>query len=256
MAANPYEWVTESYTLRNKRDIEELQTDSSKATSANAFSWIKKGNISVKFANDAEKILDVGCGWGRELIRLKNAVGVDICLPFLRTARNYVKNDVVLADAHYLPFRKNSFDFVIMSEVIEHTTDPAKVLSEVKRVLKFKGKLLVQTPNRILTLGKLISTEKYGHIHEFTFRELKKLLELIGFKVIQRTGSTIPYIPSTSRFEKLNHTKIFFSLWKLVDKFAPLKWDIIVLSELVEKQSKLKNFNRKLCRSYWRGTFK
>jgi ubiquinone/menaquinone biosynthesis C-methylase UbiE len=230
---DPYKWVTTRHTLRNKRDLEELQTNTSNATSANAFSWIKKGNITMKFAKGYGKILDIGCGWGRELVRLKNAVGVDVCLPFLRTARNYVKNDVILADANYLPFKENTFDFVVMSEVIEHLANPMKVLSEIKRVLKCKGKSLIQTPNKILTFGKIISAEKCGHIHEFTFLELKNLLESLGFKVLQHTVSTIPYIPSTSRFEKLNYNKLFFSIWKFLDKFVPIKWDVIVLSELV-----------------------
>ncbi len=227
-----YEWVTETFTLRNKRDLEEMQTDARKATSANAFSWIIKGNITMEFADDAEEILDVGCGWGRELIRLEDAVGVDICLPFLKTARNYTRNTVTLADAHNLPFRDGSFDFVVISEVIEHMKQPMRVMNELKRVLKPKGRLLIQTPNRLLTLGKFISPKKCGHVHEFTYAELENLLEFLGFEIRQRTGSTIPYIPSTSKFEKLNHNALFFSLWKFLDKMIPLKWDIIVLSEL------------------------
>jgi len=43
----------------------------------------------------------------------------------------------------------------------------------------------------------------------------------------------MPYIPSTSRFEKLNYNKLFFSIWKFLDKIVPIKWDVIVLSELV-----------------------
>jgi ubiquinone/menaquinone biosynthesis C-methylase UbiE len=233
--ADPYEWVTRDYRLRNKRDFEELQTDTKKATSANAFSWITKGNITMKFAEHGNRILDVGCGWGRELSRLPNAVGIDVVLPFLKTAKKYVKNDIALADAHCLPFSTNSFDFIVISEVIEHLTDTVKVLNELKRVLKPKGKLLIQTPNKVLTLGKFISSEKCGHVHEFTFSELKNLLETLGFKVLQRTGSTIPYIPSTSKLEKLNHRKIFFCSWKLMNKVIPLKWDIIILSELNKK---------------------
>lgn len=232
--SDPHEWVTKGYTLWRKRDNEEMQTNPSKATSANSYSWILKGNITMKFSQGAERILDVGCGWGRELIRLKNAVGIDICLPFLKTAKNYVKNDVILADAHYSPFQKQSFDFVVLSEVIEHMANPIKVLNEVKRTLKPKGKVLIQTPNKVLTFGKFISRERLGHVNEFTFLELKNMLESLGFKVLQRTGSTIPYIPSRAKFEKLNSSKVFFTLWKFLDKFIPFKWDIIVLSILVK----------------------
>lgn len=235
--ANPYEWITKDYKLRRKRDLEEMQTNVEKATSANSFSWIIKGNITLKFAQNAERILDVGCGWGRELSRLENAIGIDIVIPFLKTARNYVKNEVVLADAHHLPFINNSFDFVVLSEVIEHLKDVRKALSELKRILKPKSKLLIQTPNKRITLGKFIHAEKSGHIHEFTFSELKNLLEEFGFKILQRTGSTIPYIPSTSKLEKLNSNKLFFSLWKLLNKVVPLKWDLIVLSEISDKKT-------------------
>lgn len=235
--ADPYEWVTKDYKLRRKRDLEEMQKDLKKATSANSFSWIIKGNITMKFAQNAERVLDVGCGWGRELSRLENAIGIDIILPFLKTARNYVKNDVVLADAHCLPFINNSFDFVVLSEVIEHLKDARKALSELKRVLKPKCKLLIQTPDKSITLGKFIHAEKSGHIHEFSFPELKNLLEEFGFKILKRTGSTIPYIPSTSKLEKLNSNKFFFALWKLLNKVLPLKWDLIVLSELSSKKT-------------------
>ncbi len=231
-----YELVTKDYCLRNKRDLEEMQKDPKKATSANAYSWIKKGNITMELAKSSENILDVGCGWGRELCKLQNAVGVDISKVFLRTARTYIKNDVILTDAHYLPFKDNSFSFVVMSEVIEHLENPTKVLVEIKRVLRTKGRLLIQTPNKALTLGKFISSEKCGHIREFTFVELKNLLEPFGFNILKRSGSTLPYIPSTSRLEKLNHSRLFFSFWRLLNKTIPLKWDIIILSESANKK--------------------
>jgi ubiquinone/menaquinone biosynthesis C-methylase UbiE len=233
MMRNPHNWVTKSHTLRRKRDLEEMQTDTRKATSANAYSWIKKGNITMEFARNAESILDVGCGWGRELSRLKNAIGIDTCLPFLKTARHYIKNDVILADARYLPFKGNSFDFAVISEVIEHITNPIKVLGEVKRVLKFKGELLIQTPNKLLTLGKFISSGECGHVHEYVFLELRNLLTSLGFRILQKTGSTIPYVPSTSKLERLNHSRLFFSIWKSLDTIVPLKWDMIILGEMV-----------------------
>lgn len=231
-----YDWVTKRCTLRNKRDLEELETDTARATSANSFSWITKGNLTMKTAEGAKRILDVGCGWGRELIRLKGAIGIDLCLPFLKTAKTYVENDVILADAHHLPFRDDAFDFIAVTEVIEHLSDPTKVLGELVRVLTANGKLLVQTPNKMLTLGRFISPDKCGHVHEFTSPELGSILRSFGFRILRKTGSTIPYIPSTSKLEKLNSNKLFFSSWKALNKVIPLKWDIVYLSELVKKE--------------------
>ena len=117
---NPYNWVTRNYKLKHQRDIEKLQSNLDEATSATAYSWIKKRNITKKLAGKPRRVLDVGCGWGRELVRFNNAVGVDVCLPFLKTAKNYTSNELVLSDASSLPFKDNSFDLAIMSEVIEH----------------------------------------------------------------------------------------------------------------------------------------
>lgn len=231
---DPYEWVTDKYKLKHKRDIEELQSDLSKATGANAYSWIKKGNITRKLAGNPRTVLDVGCGWGRELVRFNDAVGVDICLPFLKTAKNYTSNELVLSDACNLPFRDSIFDLTIMSEVIEHLNDPSKAIKEIKRVLKKAGKIIVQTPNRLLTRGRVISKD-YGHVHEFTTSELIEFITGYGFRILRRTGSTIPYIPSSSRFAWLNDNKYLFKIWKLLDGFCPLKWDIIIFAECLRK---------------------
>ena len=54
---NPYDWVTENHLLKKKRDLEELQTDPRAATSANSFSWITKGNMTMEFAKGTQQIL-------------------------------------------------------------------------------------------------------------------------------------------------------------------------------------------------------
>jgi ubiquinone/menaquinone biosynthesis C-methylase UbiE len=230
---DPYEVVTVDYKLKFNRDLEELQTDLVKATSANAYSWIKKGNLTKELAKDFERILDVGCGWGRELIRLKSAVGVDLCLPFLKAARNYVCNDVVLASAAFLPFKEAAFDFLIVSEVLEHLYDPEKAMGEAVRVLRNGGKIVLQTPNSQLTRQKFVA-KRYGHVHEFNPKELFRFLSSFGFQDLRRFGSTIPYVPSGSRLSILNEKAIFFRLWRLLDKLCPLKWDIIIFATLTK----------------------
>jgi SAM-dependent methyltransferase len=52
----------------------------------------------------------------------------------------------VFASAEELPFGEDSFDCVICTEVIEHCTDPATVMKEIRRVLKPGGTALVTTP--------------------------------------------------------------------------------------------------------------
>lgn len=52
----------------------------------------------------------------------------------------------VLATAEALPFEAESFDLVILQDVIEHVSNPEMVRSEIERVLKKKGRLYVQVP--------------------------------------------------------------------------------------------------------------
>lgn len=82
------------------------------------------------------KILDVGCGSNP-----KGHVNVDVSLEYLQREDNKKFRSIkirnfFLADAHYLPFRDNSFDMVYSSHVLEHCTHPINVLKEFRRVSK------------------------------------------------------------------------------------------------------------------------
>lgn len=210
-------------------DFNVVGGDLSKAISADAYSWIVKLLITKRLGYGANRILDVGCGRGRQVAHLDNVVGLDADLPSLRFAKRLSDNDFVFAYANWLPFRESSFDFVIMSEVIEHLPDQRGAVKEVTRVLLPNGRFLIQTPNRRLTLGIFVH-RRYGHVREFTLKELRAFLSDLGFEVMLRTASTIPYIPSGSRLYKLNFNRAFFSIWKSLDKIIRLKWDIIVLA--------------------------
>jgi SAM-dependent methyltransferase len=52
----------------------------------------------------------------------------------------------ILADLHALPVGDSTFDFVLCTEVLEHVNDPFRVLSELQRVLRPGGQLLLTTP--------------------------------------------------------------------------------------------------------------
>ncbi|MEM8858016.1 MAG: methyltransferase domain-containing protein [Chloroflexota bacterium] len=98
-----------------------------------------------------------------------------------------------------IPHDDNSFDVVLLCEVIEHfVNDPVFVLSEIKRVLKPGGTFVMSTPNvtRLENISRLISDNNlydpysgygpYGrHNREYTMDELKKLVEHVGFEVTE-----------------------------------------------------------------------
>lgn len=105
---------------------------------------------------DKDEILEVGCGNGYYLSllnRLKKSVkltGIDNDTSALRDAKIFINDKrvkIILSSAEALPFKNNSFDKVIMSEVIEHVNNEKKTLQEIYRVLRKDGTLVLTTCN-------------------------------------------------------------------------------------------------------------
>ncbi len=125
------------------------------------------------------RLLDVGCGDGLLLGRLaplvKEAVGIDSEAEAIRIATQMLAvhpHCRVLHNACYdVPFGNAEFDLVTSTDVIEHLTDPSLHLSEIRRVLKPGGTLLLTTP-------KWRPDRKWDerHFQEFKPDELNNLL--------------------------------------------------------------------------------
>lgn len=95
------------------------------------------------------RVLDIGCASGTLLDILANkygicGVGMDITPTSLKKSiKNENPNKFVLAKAESIPFKENSFDFVVSFGTFEHLDDVKAAISEVGRVLKKGGKALV-----------------------------------------------------------------------------------------------------------------
>jgi SAM-dependent methyltransferase len=111
-----------------------------------------------------KEVLDLGCGYGRYTIPIKeccsSVFGLDISqrwLNYLRRENNVL--DVVRADAHNIPFRDESFDVVVSIGLFEYVKRSV-VLREISRVLKADGYCIISVPNRrsaIRMTSRLIS---------------------------------------------------------------------------------------------------
>ena len=103
----------------------------------------KKFIEQVRSSSKKVKILVIGGGEkGSGTSELWKSKNIDI-VSFDIYATN--STDVV-CDAHYIPFKENSFDGVWIQAVLEHVIEPSKVVSEIYRVLKKNGIVYAETP--------------------------------------------------------------------------------------------------------------
>ena len=96
------------------------------------------------------RLLEVGCGNGRQLERLAHAgwkvEGLDFDERAAQTARR-LGLEVKVGDLASARYPDASFDAVILSHVIEHVPDPVALLVECRRILRSGGQLVLATPN-------------------------------------------------------------------------------------------------------------
>jgi ubiquinone/menaquinone biosynthesis C-methylase UbiE len=139
-----------------------------------------------------ERVLDLGCGAGEFTAIAAEAgggvVGVDVAQAALTRARQRLPGqDLRLVEIGApLPFADCSFDLVWASEVIEHIADTARWLSEARRVLTPRGRLLITTPShgrvRLLLGGiERFSQPTGDHLHLYSRRSLREVLIEFGF---------------------------------------------------------------------------
>ena len=109
--------------------------------------------LVVSHAPPRSKILDLGCGNGISARLLNQAdfdvVGTDISPLFLEEAREWVNPRLRyhVCDVIELPFESGSFDVICSNELIEHLPDVETALTEMIRVVRKGGRIVLSGPN-------------------------------------------------------------------------------------------------------------
>jgi SAM-dependent methyltransferase len=136
------------------RRFYETSSDYKKLLDAHSEEYLQPYIDTVnKYARPGSKILDAGCGNGLSAYMLSQhghwVIGTDISSFFLAEAASLQNGRLKYqaCDALDLPFADRSFDVVCSSELIEHVTDAHRTLSEMMRVLKPGGILVILGPN-------------------------------------------------------------------------------------------------------------
>lgn len=178
--------------------------------------------LGLELKSDDE-IIDLGCGDGFYLHLLKNLpvklrlTGFDLDKLVLKNAMNNLgTRDIKLieGDITKMPFKRNNFKKVIMTEVLEHIEDERKALLEIYRILKPNGILVLTVPSLNFPflwdpvnwiLQNLFSTHISGtnffagiwarHRRLYKRKDLETLIKKTGFKIEEMEELTFRCLP-------------------------------------------------------------
>jgi 2-polyprenyl-3-methyl-5-hydroxy-6-metoxy-1,4-benzoquinol methylase len=152
----------------------------------------------LDFIEPGMKVLDIGCGQGVHSIRAAHqgayVVGIDYNWRNLEIGQTLGAADTMSPLTFMMgnveqpfPFQDNTFDLVLMLDVIEHLHQRIQTLHEIHRVLKSEGILLLAAPNREtkwkrhLRAAGLPSETDPDHKVEYIWPELQDELAQGGF---------------------------------------------------------------------------
>jgi SAM-dependent methyltransferase len=177
-----------------------------------------------------KSVLDIACGTGYGLVFLGSeaaaVTGVDIDLEAAKLARaeSGERACVLLGDGTNLPFAGETFDIVTSFETLEHLYQREEFLSELKRVLKKDGALILSTPNAYYT--KPVNGKPFNpfHIFEYTPEELRAELEK-HFSLEKFLGQTLderfeipPFQIDQYRLPKTFRIQCKLFIWRVLNK--------------------------------------
>lgn len=165
--------------------------------------------LKQKYVNNAESILDLGCGYGDFInnISAKNRIAVDRN----PASRTYLENSVhfICSSAEDLSMvGAATIDLVFTSNLLEHLTDDQLegTAREIRRVLRPEGTLITIQPNYYYAYREYF--DDYTHKKAFSHESLKDFFLANGFSMIAMEKRFLPFslksrLPKTFMLTKL-----------------------------------------------------
>jgi SAM-dependent methyltransferase len=173
------------------------------------------------------RILDAGCGSGRNMVELARhgtVTGVELSGTSVALARDRAAGEVIEGSVLEMDLAADSFDLAVSLDVIEHLQDDLSALRELRRVVAPGGSLLVTVPAyQWLWSGH----DEINHHHRrYTRRSLLHVAEQAGWEPVRTTyfnSLLLPVAILLRVLERLN-TKTTESSLDLWIPPAPLNW--------------------------------
>jgi 2-polyprenyl-3-methyl-5-hydroxy-6-metoxy-1,4-benzoquinol methylase len=156
---------------------------------------------------EGARLLDAGCGTGlfSQLADERGAdvVSLDLGPNLLAEVAKKCDSERVVGSVSDLPFEDESFDFVVCTEVIEHTPEPRRSVAELARVVRPGGTLVVTTPNRVwhpaIRIANALRIRPYEGLENWVgWGELREWIGAEGLELRAMRGfNALPWIHSS-----------------------------------------------------------
>lgn len=148
--------------------------------------FIKNLQDIVVPLENVKNAIDIGCGEGfiANYLNLPAITGVDISENALKIAKyRNQKYNFCMGSVYNLSFKRNSFDLVVATEVLEHLNEPELALEEIRRVSK--KYCIFSVPNepffRTMNLLRGKNLKRYGndieHVQNWSSGEFTSLVD-------------------------------------------------------------------------------
>ncbi|HTC73842.1 MAG TPA: class I SAM-dependent methyltransferase [Solirubrobacteraceae bacterium] len=174
------------------------------------------------------RVLDAGCGSGRNMIELSDlgtVTGIELSETSVALARQRDAGEIVAGSVLEMPFPDDSFDLAVSLDVIEHLDDDLTALRELRRTVVPGGALLVTVPAyQWLWSGH----DEINHHHRrYTRRSLQRVASQAGWTQVRTTyfnSLLLPVAIVLRVLDRVNRAKTTESSLDLWIPPAPVNW--------------------------------
>lgn len=159
-----------------------------------------------EFIKDGSSVLEIGSATGGILSIFRDfkncsVKGIEPSIEDSEYARDKFGLDIITGVFETSDVTKNSFDLIIVTQVLNHLLDPAKALNYMRSLLKPDGKLFIEVQNFPEYAKISANPMQVDHVYYFTPETLETLLRIVGFETVnievdtaQTAKSVSPYL--------------------------------------------------------------